>query len=131
MRHQYTNRAVIVMGLLFVAFSATFALVALGGGGSDRVGQVLALDDHDLDAGRSLYLEAVGSPCADCHSLADAAAVSDRASDLDQLRPTPRETVVSILGGHIGAHESRNYRVELSDRQLADLAAYIDSVAGG
>lgn len=130
MRHHYTNRAVVVMGVLFLVLSAVFALAALRGGPSERVEQILALEDHDLDAGRSLYLDALGSPCADCHGLAEAGASSDRASDLDQLRPTRRETVVSIVGGHIGAHESRGYRVELSDRQIADLAAYIEANAG-
>jgi hypothetical protein len=38
--------------------------------------------------------------------------------------------VVSILGGQIGAHEARNYRITLSDQDTADLAAYIEDVAG-
>lgn len=130
MRHTYTNRLAISMTVLLLGASALFASLALGSSdGSDRVADILEIEP-DLDAGRQLYVEGTSPPCAQCHSLADAGAESDRASDLDRRGSTAREVVVSIVGGHIGAHEAQGYRIEMSDRQIADLAAYVGAVAG-
>lgn len=131
MRHELTTRIVLGITALFVAACVVFAVVAVRSTDADpRIGSVLELEG-DLGAGELVYLERAVPSCAQCHSLVAAGARSDRAVDLDVVRPTRREVVVSILGGQVGAHEAQGYRVELSDRQIADLAAYVAAAAGG
>lgn len=131
MRHTYTNRLAATMTALLLAASAVFAFAALRSSDATgaRVDTVLGIA-ADLDAGRDLYVESLDPPCARCHSLSDAGADSDAASDLDRVEPTGREVVVSILGGQIGAHEAQGYRLDMSDRQIADLSAYVEAAAG-
>ncbi|MGY6499458.1 MAG: c-type cytochrome [Acidimicrobiales bacterium] len=131
MRHTYTNRLAATMTVLLLGACVVFAFAAVDSPGrSDRVASILEIEP-DLADGRQLYIEGTTPPCAQCHALADAGADADRASDLDRLGSTRREVVVSIVGGQIGAHEAQGYRIEMTDRQIADLAAYIEDVAGG
>jgi len=46
------------------------------------------------------------------------------------LRPSARATIESLVGGTIRAHDAQNYVNNLTDQQMADLAAYIEQVAG-
>jgi cytochrome c6 len=131
-RHQYTRRLVVALSALLVVAVVLFAVVALQQEADvavDRVEVILGID-ADLEEGERLYVETTTPPCGACHTLAAAGAQSPRASSLDELRPTAREVVVSILGGHIRAHEAQDYRLDLSDRQLADLARYVEQFAG-
>jgi cytochrome c6 len=130
MRHAYTTRLVIGMGLVLLAAAVVFALVARSGPErSERTDEILALA-ADADAGAVVFTTATRPSCGACHSLAAAGSRSERASDLDELRPSRSDVVESIVGGTIRAHEAQNYRTELSDRQIADLAAYIERATG-
>jgi cytochrome c6 len=130
MRHVFTTRAVIAMAVILVVAAAAFALLAREDAtDEDPLERILALE-IDLESGRAVYTEIAQPTCASCHSLADAGAVSDRASDLDVMAPTAEQTILSIIAGTIGAHEAQDYRTELSDQQIADVAAYVEEATG-
>lgn len=127
MRQNLIDRLVVIMSALLVGSSLVFALAANASGGG-RVDAVLGLD-ADLDNGRELYIEFEPS-CASCHSLRDADATSVIASDLDELQPSARVSVQSLLGGGIAGHDRENYEHILSNQQIADIVRYIEQVAG-
>jgi cytochrome c6 len=95
----------------------------------DRIEQVLDLE-ADVDAGREVYTTVADPSCGSCHSLAAADSDADRASDLDAMQPDARRVVVSLVTDGIGAHAAQNYRSMLSDRQVADVAAFVAERAG-
>jgi cytochrome c6 len=130
MRHDYAKRLAIVVTVLLTAAAALFALGAVGGvGAGDRIDDILAVE-ADVSSGEEMYVANTDPPCSACHTLAAAGAESDRAVDLDEMKPTRREVIASIVGGRIGAHEAQDYRIELSDRELADLAAFVEASTG-
>jgi mono/diheme cytochrome c family protein len=120
------------MGATAVAvFAAIFfaVWVNLANGERDRADVILGLDP-DLGNGRAVYNEQSRPACATCHSLVDAGAISDRASDLDVLQPSARVTVESIVSGTVRAHDAQDYAEELTDQQIADVAYYVEEAAG-
>lgn len=127
MRRRLIDRLVVALSVALVAASAVFALAANSSGGG-RVEAVLELT-ADVDQGRELYNELEPS-CASCHSLRDAGAVSQVASDLDDLQPTARETAQSLLGGGIAGHDRQGYEDSLSNQDIADVVRYIEGFAG-
>jgi cytochrome c6 len=130
MRHAYTTRLVLGMGIVLLAAAVVFALVARAGPGRvERADEILSLD-ADPDAGATVFGAAARPSCGACHSLAAAGSRSERASDLDALRPSRAQVVDSIVQGTIRAHEAQSYRTELSDQQVADLAAYVARAVG-
>lgn len=130
MRQEYTHRIVIAMTALLAAAAVLFALGAIRGIGAPvRSGTGLEVEP-DTGAGRALFVERADAPCGRCHTLRAADASGKRASNLDELRPTREQVIASIMGGHIAAHETHNYRAELTEREIADLASYVARVAG-
>ena len=67
------------------------------------------------------------SGCAGCHTLADAGASGTVASSLDEKRPTAAR-VQEVLAHGSGAMPS--YAKQLSAQEIADVAAYVATVAG-
>jgi cytochrome c6 len=130
MRHALTRKFVMAATAVAVFAAIVFAVwVNVANGERDRTDVILGLDP-DIGNGRAVYNEIARPACAACHSLVDAGAVSDRASDLDVLRPSARVTVESIVAGTIRAHDAQDYADELTDQQIADVAHYIEEVAG-
>jgi cytochrome c6 len=130
MRHTLTTRFVLVAVAVAVLAAVLFAVLAnLTSDPPSRADAILALQP-DVANGPWLYSEYTQPTCASCHTLADAGAESERASSLDTLRPSARMTVESLVGGTIRAHDAQNYVDNLTNQQMADLAAYIEQVAG-
>jgi len=128
-RHGLIDRLVVVLSVALVAASAVFALASNASGGGGRVEAVLELEP-DIDRGRELYDGLQPAACASCHSLRDAGAVSQIASDLDELQPTARESAQSLLGGEISGHDREGYEDLLSNQDIADVVRYIEEFAG-
>lgn len=130
MRHTLTARFVLVAVGVAVLAAALFAVLAnLPTDVTSRTDVILALDP-DVAKGRALWNEFTQPTCATCHTLKDAGAGSDRASSLDALRPSARETIESLVGRTIRAHDAQRYEHNLTNQQMANLAAYIEQVAG-
>jgi cytochrome c6 len=75
-------------------------------------------------AGKDVF-ESAG--CATCHTLADAGSSGTVGPDLDASKP-PAELVVDRVTNGKGAMPS--FADQLSEEQIADVAAYVSSVAG-
>lgn len=130
MRHALTARFVLVVAAVTVLAAALFAVVANAPTETpDRADVILSLD-ADVGNGPALYNDLSRPTCASCHTLRDAGAQSDRASSLDTLRPSARVTIQSLVAGTVRAHDAQGYEHALTNQQLADLAAYIEEVAG-
>jgi mono/diheme cytochrome c family protein len=78
----------------------------------------------DAAAGKEAF-ESAG--CASCHALADAGATGTVGPNLDQAQP-PVELVVDRVTNGKGAMPS--FADSLDEQQIADVAAYVSSVAG-
>ena len=128
MRQACATRLVRSVTVALLALAGLFALLA-NVTGAGRVDEVLGLD-ADHERGEALYMEVTNPTCASCHSLSHAGAESIIASDLDETRPSARVTVQSLIGGTTPEHDREGYADELSNQDLADLARYIESVAG-
>ncbi len=78
-----------------------------------------------LAAGKAVFLGVSG--CGGCHALADAGSTSSVASDLDEKKPSEarvREFVIE------GKDAMPPYDKQLSEQEIADVAAYVAAVAG-
>jgi mono/diheme cytochrome c family protein len=75
-------------------------------------------------AGRAVF---AGAGCAACHTLADAGARGRVGPNLDSAKPSASLVVQRVTNGQ-GAMPPFGGR--LSDRQIADVAAYVSTVAG-
>ena len=128
MRQALASRIVRSVTVALLALAGLFALLS-NATGESRVAEVLGLD-ADLAHGEALYMEISNPTCASCHSLSHGGAESNIASDLDELRPSARVTVQSLIGGTTPQHDREDYRHDLSNQDLADLARYIEAVAG-
>ncbi len=129
MRHALASRLVRVVTLALLGAAVLFAAWANSAGGGDRVDQALDLE-ADIEHGQQLYSDLTNPTCASCHSLRDAGATSNIASDLDDFQPSARVTIQSLIAGTTLEHDREGYADELSNQDLADLARYIESVAG-
>jgi|GEM_PF-2611930 len=128
MRHRLMRRLAAWVGVLLLGGGVLFAALAQGGGES-RLETVLELEG-DVDRGRMVTDELANPNCTECHSLADVDRESRIASDFDELQPSARMTVASILSGTIEGHDRYDYRHELSNQDLIDMARYLEEVAG-
>jgi mono/diheme cytochrome c family protein len=79
----------------------------------------------DASAGKSVFASA---GCAGCHTLADANAHGNVGPNLDQAKPA-LSLVVSRVTKGAGAMPS--FKGQLSDKQIADVAAYVVKATGG
>jgi mono/diheme cytochrome c family protein len=79
----------------------------------------------DATAGKSVFASA---GCVGCHTLADANAHGTVGPNLDQAKP-PLSLVVTRVTKGAGAMPS--FKGQLSDKQIADVAAYVVKATGG
>jgi mono/diheme cytochrome c family protein len=79
----------------------------------------------DPVAGKSVFASA---GCASCHTLADAGSTGTIGPNLDAASPSFDKVVERVTNGK-GVMPS--FKDSLSEEQIADVAAYVSSVAGG
>lgn len=79
----------------------------------------------DPVAGKEVFLGA--SACGGCHTLADAGTSGTVGPNLDDAQPSADLVVERVTNGQ-GAMPS--FASTLSEQQIADVAAYVSSVAG-
>ncbi|HWQ23414.1 MAG TPA: c-type cytochrome [Gaiellaceae bacterium] len=81
--------------------------------------------EGDPVAGKQVFLGPSG--CGACHTLADAGTSGTVGPNLDEAKPSFALAVDRVTNGR-GAMPS--FKGTLSDEQIADVAAYVSSVAG-
>ena len=81
--------------------------------------------EGDPVAGKEVFLGA--SACGGCHTLADAGSTGAIGPNLDEAMPSD-ELVVDRVTNGLGAMPS--FSSTLSEQQIADVSAYVSSVAG-
>jgi mono/diheme cytochrome c family protein len=81
--------------------------------------------EGDPAAGKEVFLGA--SACGGCHTLADAGATGAVGPNLDETQPSEELIVDRVTNGQGGMP---SFSSTLSEQQIADVAAYISSVAG-
>jgi mono/diheme cytochrome c family protein len=79
----------------------------------------------DPVAGKTIFKT---GPCAGCHTLADAGTSGTVGPNLDQAKP-PLSRVIDRLTNGKGAMPS--FKGTFSDKQIADVAAYVVKATGG
>jgi mono/diheme cytochrome c family protein len=79
----------------------------------------------DAAAGKPLFGSA---GCSGCHTLADAKAHGTVGPNLDQVKPALSRVVLRVTKGR-GAMPP--FKGQLSDKQIADVAAYVVKASGG
>ncbi len=79
----------------------------------------------DPTAGRAIFLKA---GCVGCHTLADAKAAGTVGPNLDQSKPDYRKTTARLT---LGKGAMPPFKGQLSDQQIADVAAYVVKATGG
>jgi mono/diheme cytochrome c family protein len=116
---------------LLIVLSLPFALSACGGGDSsgDTGGGTTAggAASGDPANGKVVFTESSEPTCSGCHTLADAGATGTAGPNLDEVQPD-FETVKSQVENGGGIMPA--YKGKLTDQEIADVAAYVSSVAG-
>jgi mono/diheme cytochrome c family protein len=79
----------------------------------------------DPTAGKALFLK---SGCGSCHTLADAKSTGTIGPNLDQAKPDFRLATARVT---LGKSPMPAFKGQLSDQQIADVAAYVVSATGG
>ena len=102
--------------------SAAGAAVTLALTGCDA-GTGGYVDEGSQGAGKQLFQQACGS----CHTLADAGTSGTVGPNLDEAQPDEALVVERVTNGQ-GVMPS--FADQLSEQQIADVAAYVSSVAG-
>ena len=114
------------------ALAAAMLLAALGlatggcgGDGATGSSATTVSGPGAMTAGKAVFVGV--SQCGGCHTLADAGATGTVASNLDETRPSDARIREVVTNG-TGAMPS--YRESLTPQEIADVAAYVSSVAG-
>jgi cytochrome c6 len=81
----------------------------------------------DPVAGKEVFLTIASPPCAGCHTLSDAGSTGAVGPNLDEASPSYDKVVERVTGG---AGVMPSFKGKLTDQQIADVAAYVSSVAG-
>ena len=79
----------------------------------------------DATAGKKVFQTA---GCAGCHTLKDAGATGTVGPNLDDAKPSLSKAVLRVTKG-AGAMPS--FKGQLSDKQIADVTAYVVKASGG
>lgn len=82
--------------------------------------------EGDPVAGKEVFLGV--SSCGGCHTLADAGTSGAVGPNLDETKPSYELTLDRVTNG-LGGMPS--FSATLSEQQIADVAAYVSSAAGG
>ena len=81
--------------------------------------------EGDPVAGKQVFLGSAA--CGGCHTLADAGSSGNVGPNLDDAKPTYDKVVTQVTNGG-GAMPP--FKGTLTEQQIADVAAYVSSVAG-
>ena len=81
--------------------------------------------EGDPAAGKQVFLGA--SACGGCHTLADAGTSGAVGPNLDDAQPSEELVLDRVTNGQGGMP---SFSSTLSEQQIADVAAYVSSVAG-
>ena len=81
--------------------------------------------EGDPVAGKEVFLGA--SACGGCHTLADAGSSGAVGPNLDDVQPSAERVQEIVTNGQGGMP---SFSSTLSEQQIADVAAYVSSVAG-
>ena len=81
--------------------------------------------EGDPVAGKEVFLGV--SSCGGCHTLADAGSSGTVGPNLDDAQPSAERATEIITNGQGGMP---SFSSSLSEQQIADVAAYVSSVAG-
>lgn len=81
--------------------------------------------EGDPAAGKEVFLGP--SACGGCHTLADAGSTGAVGPNLDEAQPSEDRVVEIVTNGQGGMP---SFSGSLSEQQIADVAAYVSSVAG-
>jgi mono/diheme cytochrome c family protein len=79
----------------------------------------------DPTAGKALFAK---SGCTGCHTLADAHATGTVGPNLDQSKPSYRKATARVT---LGKNAMPSFGGQLTDQQIADVAAYVVKATGG
>jgi mono/diheme cytochrome c family protein len=79
----------------------------------------------DAAAGKAVFTGTAG--CTGCHTLADAGSTGTVGPNLDDAKPSAELVVDRVTNGQGGMP---SFKGQLTDKQIADVAAYVSSVAG-
>jgi mono/diheme cytochrome c family protein len=82
--------------------------------------------EGDAAAGKEVFLGSAG--CGSCHTLADAGTSGTIGPNLDDAQPSFELAVDRVTNGQ-GAMPS--FSDQLSEQEIANVAAYVSSAAGG
>jgi cytochrome c553 len=82
----------------------------------------------DAAAGKEVFTATASPSCGGCHTLADARASGSVGPNLDDAKPSAELVVDRVTNGQ-GVMPA--YADSLTEEQIADVAAYVSSVAGG
>jgi mono/diheme cytochrome c family protein len=81
----------------------------------------------DPTAGKAVFVGPAG--CKGCHTLQDAGATGKVGPNLDDAKPALSLAVERVVNG--GAAGMPPFKGQLSDKQIADVAAYVVKATGG
>ncbi len=90
-------------------------------GGATTGGATTGAAQGDPVAGKAVFT----ANCASCHTLADAGATGTVGPNLDQLKPNFARVQAKVTNGGVVMP-----KLPLSDTDIANVAAYVSSVAG-
>jgi len=76
-------------------------------------------------AGKAIFLKA---GCTGCHTLADAKSTGTVGPNLDQAKPDYRKATARVT---LGRNAMPSFKGQLTDQQIADVAAYVVKATGG
>jgi len=76
-------------------------------------------------AGKAIFLKA---GCTGCHTLADAHSTGTVGPNLDQSKPDFRKATARVT---LGKGAMPSFKGQLTDQQIADVAAYVVKATGG
>jgi cytochrome c6 len=79
----------------------------------------------DPVAGKAVFTGTAG--CTGCHTLADAGSTGTVGPNLDDAKPSAELVIDRVTNGQGGMP---SFKGQLTDKQIADVAAYVSSVAG-
>ena len=79
----------------------------------------------DPVAGKQIFLK---TGCVGCHTLADAHATGTVGPNLDQAKPDFRLATARVT---LGKGAMPSFKGQLTDQQIADVAAYVVKASGG
>jgi mono/diheme cytochrome c family protein len=82
--------------------------------------------EGDPVAGKEVFLGA--SSCGGCHTLADAGTTGAVGPNLDESQPSYELALDRVMNGQGGMPA---FSASLSEQQIADVATYVSSAAGG